>query len=197
MKFVDPKVATTRVTEHSLVYHVDIANHMAQDLRHIIKSLQNKGEVQRVRKEKALKAEMEKEEKRMKEAQSKAQIEDRQRHAAASRIASLLHLHRARHTVDMKRVQVRLRELLLQERDLHARATTIQRSFRLFSSRHIAHNRLHHSSKTKTVKELLVSERVIYDIQQRRICERQMLLTEMKSRRAVLSQSHQTNIGDP
>jgi hypothetical protein len=218
MKFINPQVKSTRVNEKSLIYHIDMARHLSHDMRHIVKNMSNKSEVMRIKKEKDLKEEMERLELQRLQEIEKSKTEDRLRHDAANRIASIYFFRQAKRVVRDRSVRVRVDKLYIERDLLIASATRIQKQFRLNSTNNwctmmtnISAEKANPSKEDKGksrnrlksgrrgslgirlgLPKLDLTARLNYEIHQRRKMERLGMISEMVERYSGLCQMHMT-----
>lgn len=206
VQLANPQVASTRRVDKSLLCHIDAANEIARDLRHIVSNMTNRSEVIRMRKERQLKADMDKQEALRLLAADRARAEDLTRHTAADRIAALLYFRSSKSLVREKSIQVRLARLVAQQSQILSKVVLIQKTFRLYSIKCWAAGLKSNGKrdKDKKVKKMFVLSRSVqsfdlearlsYDMSQRRCVERAGILSDMRDGYVQACQMHVRNI---
>eukprot|EP01041_Mallomonas_annulata_P002468 gene2468-4790_t len=119
----------------SLVHFLNNAEKATFDLRYVIKHLRSAAEIQRVKDERRLALEMEKEARRREIEAQKAMLVETTKHDAVTRIACRFRVRKALQAVIVKRHHHALHDAREEAKRFHLAAGKIQRTFRRYSTR--------------------------------------------------------------
>ncbi len=188
MKMMEPRIIKIQEPSKSLVYHIDMASHASYDLQYLVKYMRSRAEVQRLQAEKKMAKEYEEQEELRRMQFLRAQGESNDKHTAATEIALLYRVKKARRIVNERRSQVKLEAVTKEVARQKVCWIPFQRLFRQYSTRKwFAEQGVVYKLNRKKKKKRHIRKdddpeiiprakllaRIAYEIRQRRIVGRQ------------------------
>ena len=211
MKLMEPRIVKMDTASKSLVYHIDMATKASHDLRYIVRYMRSGNEAKRLQDEKRMAKEYEEAEERRRMEFLQAQDEAREKHDAATHIASCFRCYKARRLVRQKRFQIELEHLLQSDTKRDSRWIPFQRLYRSYSTKkwlgaYGVKFKVNRKKKKKRVMRAADMERQVpveeianranFEIQQRRLTSRNNLFFELCERYTAVMGLLNTNINE-
>jgi hypothetical protein len=126
----------------SLVYHLDMVEKTTYDIRYLVNFLKSASETKRIESERRLVSEMESMMAKQAVAAEKAELESKERHKAATKIAGAFRSKRSRKLIKSRRDQVNVQNEIAKAEQATLAAIKIQSRFRVYSVRNFLESEL-------------------------------------------------------
>ena len=213
MQMAEPRIVESKEASKSLVYHLDMAQKTTYDIKYLVGFLKSTAEVNRIQNERKIKKEMADLAEKRKEQAAAAALVSKHLHDAATKIANTFRKNQAKKYVNAKRCQAVLEESAKEVMKVNRAATLIQTRFRIFSVRNYFFTtvgerfRVNFKRRKKikpkksaaeelkrlNLKKKRIRDRVLIDVHQRRLNDRNKLITDLYDEYAVAVESINVN----
>ena len=209
MAMMEPRIIKISEPGKSLIYHIDLASNASYDLKYLVKYMRSRAEVQRLQAEKRMAKEYEEQEEARRMQFLRAQGESNDKHSAATEIALLYRKKKAKKIVNDRRNQLKLEAVTKEVARQKICWIPFQKLFRQYSTRKwfATFNVVYKLNRKKKKKRIIkkdgdppaiphakLTERMSYEIKQRRYVARNKLFNDMITKYSELVCILQVNI---